>query len=79
MKGIRVTGTGILALAGIGAAILLVRRVSQPVAAVVEAFNPLNPDNVISNTAESITGVNLYQFGNDLGGWIFELTHPRNI
>jgi hypothetical protein len=72
MKGVNITTGGALALAGVGVVVYFGSRL---VPATRNRLNFASPDNVFNATVENVTGISLYRLGDQLGGWVYEVTH----
>ena len=75
MKSINITASGALVFGAIGAALYFGSRL------IPQTKNTLNfasEENVVSSTIDHITGINLYDTGTTLGGWIYNQVNPRS-
>jgi hypothetical protein len=73
----KLTGSAILALAALGALVLLYFRYGETVKRLVTVeLNPANTENAIN--AGVVTPLVTAATGRDesLGGWLYDLTHP---
>jgi len=73
----RLTGTGVLALAGVVGGVLLLVALRRKAGAVADAINPASADNLayagVNRAGASISGNPAWT----LGGWLFDATHDQ--
>lgn len=59
--------------------VLAVWYVKRQATAIVEAVNPVSPDNVINQGVEAIGTAVSGEQGWTLGGWLYDITHPGTM